>query len=481
MKKIYNILFGILLILPCLLASCSDDYMETNLGDQPLKLSVSNEIIILDITAPQSNAVDFEWTSGSNFNTNAAITYTFELGLSGTNFEKSIQTELKEGKTSISYRTDELNEILLNEFGITPDSEVELEARVTAKIHSESIQPQVSELIKIKITSYKPVSSNLYLIGSAAPNGWSADDATKMNTVSGATGGFVWQGKLNAGELKFITTLGNFLPSYNKGSDDTKLYFREVDDEPDGKFTIPTAGIYKISVNIINLTIQIETLDAPEYSDLWFVGNPTGWNFKPMVADTADPFIFHYNAVLSAGGEFKIATVADFDPSVVFFRPVVDQTSDGSNLDVAKWAGDPDYKWNISGGIYKIKLDTRDLKIDIMPFSPYTMIYLIGDATPNGWDIGNATPMTIGADANKFTWTGPLKEGEIKFSCDKQSDWNGDWFLANQNGIEPSGSVEQMILSANGANPDNKWKITSAGTYTIELDQLQETIIIKKQ
>jgi hypothetical protein len=450
--------------------------METDLGDQPLTLSAGKEVINLDITAPQSNAVTFEWTSGSNFNTNAAITYTFELGLSA--FTRSTQVELNQGKTSVSYKTEELNAILLNELGVSPDDEVDLEARVTATVHNEGVQPQISETVRIKVTGYKPVSSTLFLIGSAAPNGWSADDATKMNTVTGAAGGFVWQGKLNAGELKFITTLGDLLPSYNKGSDDTGLVLRESDDAPDDKFIISATGIYKISVNIINLTIYIETLDAPEYGELWFVGNPTGWSFRPMTPDPSDLFVFYYKADLSAGGEFKIATAESWD--AVFFRPVENNTPEGAGLAVDKWAGDPDYKWNITGGIYKIKLDTRDMKINIISFTPYAMIYLVGDATPNGWDIGNASPMTVGADANKFTWTGTLNEGELKFTCDKQSDWNGDWFLASQGGIAPSGDVEQMIFSANGANPDNKWKITSAGTYTIELDQLQETITIKK-
>lgn len=477
MKKLYNIILGMLAVLPFVLASCNDDYAETNLGDQPLTLSASGATIALDITAPQANAVTFEWTSGSNFNTNSAITYTFELGLAG--FSKSVLVELNQGINSVSYRTEELNKILLDNFDVSPDNEVDLEARVTAKVHADGIQPQISEVVKIKVTSYKPISSTLYLIGSAAPNGWSADDATRMNTVTGAAGGFVWQGKLNAGELKFITTLGNFLPSYNKGSDDTKLVLRESDDDPDNKFNILATGIYRISVNVVNLTIHIETLDAPEYSELWFVGNPTGWSFMPMTLDASDPFIFYYNADLSAGGEFKIGT-AEGNWDAVFFRPVVDQTAEGSDLEVDKWAGDPDYKWNIAGGVYKIKLDTRDMKIDIIPFTPYAMIYMVGDASPNGWSIDDATPLTVTADPNKFTWTGSLNTGELKFTCDKQSDWNGDWFLASQAGIEPSGDVEKMIFSANGADPDNKWNITSAGTYTIELDQLQETVTIRK-
>lgn len=477
MKKLYNILLLISLVLPLMLSSCSDDYAETNLEDQPLILTASDEVIVLDITAPQSNAVTFEWTPGSNFNTNAAITYIFELGLSG--FTKSVQVELNQGKNSVSYRTEELNKILLENFDVNPGDEVDLEARITATVHSESIQPQISKTVKLKITGYKPVSSTLYLIGGAAPNGWSVDDATKMNTVSGAAGGFVWQGKLNAGELKFITTLGKFLPSYNKGSDDTKLVLRESDADPDSKFTIPATGIYKISVNIINLTIHIEPLDAPEFSELWFVGNATGWSFKPMTSDMSDPFIFYYNADLSAGGEFKIATAENWD--AIFFRPITDQQTEGIELDVAKWAGDPDYKWNLTGGVYKIKLDTRDMKIDIVSFSPYPIIYIVGDASPNGWDIGNATAMDATSDPYVFTWTGTLNIGEFKFTLDKQNDWNGAWFLATQNGMEPTGEVERMLFSYPGSNPDNKWKITSAGTYTIELDQLQETVKIKKQ
>src|SRR5690606_15850780 len=112
--------------------------------------------------------------------------------------------------------------------------------------------------------------------------------------------------------------------------------------------------------------------------------------------------------------------------------------------------------------------------------TPFANMYLVGDATQNGWDIGNATPMVKSSDYT-FTWTGTLQAGDFKFTCDKQSDWNGAWFLASQNGIEPTGSEEQVLFSQPGSNPDNKWKITSTGTYAITLNQLKETVIIQKQ
>jgi hypothetical protein len=478
MKTVYKI------VTICVVAlgfvACNDDLMDTDKGNQPLVLSASETAVALDITAPESNALTFDWTPGSNFNTNAAISYTLELAKKGTNFGSSWKQEFDKGITSVSLKTEELNDLLINHFGISPNENAELESRIIAIVHSEGIETQISETVSIKVSSYKPITKNLYLIGSAAPNGWSADDATKMNTITGVAGGFTWQGKLNAGELKFITTLGQFSPAYNKGEEDTKLYFNENgDDDKDIKFAIAAGGVYKITLNLITLTIQIEALDAPEYSALWFVGNPTGWSFKPMTVDAADPFVFHFNADLSAGGEFKIATQENWDG--VFFRPEIDATSEGTDLNVVKWAGDPDYKWNITGRVYKITLNTRDMKIDIVPFSAFPVIYLVGSATPNEWDINNATPMTAGSDPYQFTWTGHLNTGEMKFTCDKQSDWNGAWFLASQAGMEPTGNVEQMIFNFPGAGADNKWNITSAGTYTIELDQLQETVKIQKQ
>ena len=89
--------------------------------------------------------------------------------------------------------------------------------------------------------------------------------------------------------------------------------------------------------------------------------------------------------------------------------------------------------------------------------------------------------MNATGEPYKFTWTGELKAGEFKFTLDKQSDWNGAWFIANEGGKEPTGDVEQMVYNYPGAGPDNKWNIKTAGTYYIELNQLKETVIIKKQ
>lgn len=490
MKTQYKFLILTVFVLSFFMISCSEDLMETNKGETALVLSANSNNITLDILEPEVNAVVLSWTSGTNAGTNAAITYKLQIAKAGDNFENPLDMAMDQGVYSVEFTNNAFNQILLDSFNVAQGDSVDLEARVIATVHSDNVNSQTSPVITLHVTTYKPISNTLYLIGSAAPNGWSADNATKMNSISGTVGGFTWQGRLNAGELKFITTLGNFVPSYGKGNADDSLYYREsFDDSNDTKFNIPSSGIYKITLNLITLSISVETLDAPEYSQLWFVGGFTGWNFVEMREDMLDPYVFHYNAKLNSSSgtsdEFKIATQQSFDDNVVYFRPSVDKQGSGSSLDVAKWSiseNSNDYKWKLNDGTYKITFNLSTMKIDIVPFTPYSSMYMIGSATSAGWDINSAIAMTaVSGDPYKFTWTGTLNTGELKFSCDKQSDWGGDWFLATSSGLEPSGSEEQMLFSAGGSNPDNKWQINTAGTYTIVLDQLQQLVTIAKQ
>ncbi len=461
--------------------ACTDEgNTEYNKGDQPLEINASKESVELDALNPNSEAVKFIWTSGTNSGSGLAIEYVFQLDRQDGNFENGISVDMGRNVYEKLYKNEELNDLITGKFGVAPNTETIFQYRITANLASGKEETQVSPLRTINIKSHKPVTKTLYLIGDATPNGWSAEDATEMKPVTNTPKAFSWTGNLSAGEFKLITTLGEFLPSYNRGENDTKLVLRESDADPDNKFIITEGGTYTIKVNLISMAISITRGEGPEFTELWFVGNPTSWNFKPMTVNPLDPFVFHYNDDLSAGGEFKIGT-AEGNWDAVFFRPGINEQPEGTNLDVDKWAGDPDYKWNIPGGVYKIKLDIRDMKIDIIPFIPFAMIYLVGDASPNGWDIVNATPMTATSDPYKFTWTGRLNIGELKFTLDKQDDWNGAWFTAGEADKNPTGDVEQMIYNYPGAGVDYKWRIPEAGTYTIELDQLKETVIIKKQ
>lgn len=87
---------------------------------------------------------------------------------------------------------------------------------------------------------------------------------------------------------------------------------------------------------------------------------------------------------------------------------------------------DPDNKWVLKdaecGKAYKICVDIRAGKERMMmsEFVPYEMIYMVGDAAPAGWSIGDATPMQATDNPYVFTWQGVLNVGELKLTCDKR-------------------------------------------------------------
>jgi hypothetical protein len=481
------------------LFSCTEDQMELNKGYDDLTISASADTLVLDVKAPDARAITFEWTSGSNMGTGAAIEYTFRMDVEGNAFQGGIVEYMGKGVYSLSYTNEQLTMLILEELALPIFEEATIEVSVVAEVLNETVEAQVSDPIQIVVTPYLPVSKTLYLVGDATPNGWDAGAATKMTAISGEAGGFVWTGELrNPGSFKFITSLGEFLPSYNNDLSGTSeaLYLRESDDDPDETFSVPASAYYRITVNIIDLTYTLEETDGiagPKYENIYFVGSFTGWSHVAMKQDVINPFIFRFGDVIewNDGGEFKFGTASGSWDDM--YHPTI-ANAPYTHSEVMQ-SGEGDHKWLLSeaesGKPYKLYLDITEgeEKMVMSEFSPFENMYLVGSASPSGWDLGNASPMTIDAEnPYGFIWTGALTAGELKFSCDKQSDWNGAWFMPVEANKMPTGEVEDMLFTdksspeyADYMDVDMKWNIQTAGTYTITLDQLKETVRIVKQ
>ncbi len=471
-------LAGLLLVVSCR----KKDKMELNKGDNPLSLSIDKPDVVLQEKDRSADAVLLSWTSGSNKGTNAAISYTLCIDKQGDNFSHAYTEDLGKAASSKKYSVQDLNDFITSHWDVSPGEEVTLEAKIVIDVANAPKLADSSNVLVWKVKTYQPVTTTLYLIGDAAPNGWSADNATPLTPSLSEPGVFTWSGNLRAGDYKFITTLGQFSPSYNKGEDDTRLFFRTEDSQPDDKFTNLSSGVYNITVNLLTLTISVTEADTPPYSRLWMLGDatPTGWNIdnpSEMRVDSSNMFVFTYNGILNAG-EFKIP-VATGSFSTDYYMPLTDHPPLTETSVQLVPNGNPDYKWKITtAGPYKIRLDIQNNTIQIKSFTPYTSIWMVGDATPVGWNIDHPQPLTqTPGNPYEFSYTGAMNVGEFKFPL-ATGNWSCDYFMPVINGSGPGSTQMKFIASG---SPDFKWKIAQAGNYKITINQLYETISIVKQ
>ena len=110
----------------------------------------------------------------------------------------------------------------------------------------------------------------------------------------------------------------------------------------------------------------------------------------------------------------------------------------------------------------------------VMPYVERAQeLYLVGDATPNGWDAQRAQYMRQDAeDQSLFTYEGVLSRGEFKLLLKP-----GEWLPCYVRNAEDS---TKMVYRATEEDyPDCKWWISKKSNYRIEahVDNLTMTVI----
>ncbi|HZL09570.1 MAG TPA: SusF/SusE family outer membrane protein [Prolixibacteraceae bacterium] len=461
---------GLIAALFLLVTSCEqyDEFKIPIAG--PLELSVTKSEIVLNQKEAANNGIDFTWTTGTNQGTGASISYMFQIDKEGNSFANPVSFDMGKGIYTKGIKVEELNNYLLNTWNLIPNSVAKLEARVVATISANPESEEISPVSSFSVTPYQPVSNTLYLIGDASPNGWDAENAIALNASASDPTVFIYQGTLSTGELKFITTLGQFLPSYQRGADDSHIVYRTLDSQPDEKFPISETAVFKVTVSLLDLTISINKMDLPPYNTIYLVGSaaPNGWdigNATPLVQNADNPFEFTYSGVMQAG-EFKFPVNRNGD----WGQDMYERTDD-THMYLHQGGTDGDDKWTIEKkGYYTIILSLLDNTISINRLK----LYMVGSATPIGWDIGNAVEMTENAiDGCIFNYTGPMVAGEFKFPVNRDGSWGQNMYQRTDD--------THMYLHIGGASDDNKWTISTDGNYVINANVETLAISIQKQ
>lgn len=469
-----------LLILLCIfimslnISSCKKDNDYEISNGEPIVLSASSTDLVLSQKQMSSSVVSFTWTTGTNMGTGSSISYTLEIDKASDDYSSPVSFSIGKSVYEKKLTHGELNTILF-QLGATANSPTSLKARILADVSAEGVETGISE-VTFNATPYDPVSSTLYLLGSATSAGWDAANAIAMTASTDDPTTFTYKGSMFSGELKFITVPGQLLPCYQQGTNNSTLEYRTTETQTENNFIIDEAGKYIITLNLVDLTISIEKQAGPAYEKLYMVGDatPNGWdigNATPMVQDADNLFKFTYKGVLKAG-EFKLPVNCNTDWGQDMFMK---DTSDSTKIYLHHGGDSDDSKWKIyKENWYTVTVDLEKLTINIEPLE----LYIVGSATSIEWDITSALALT--QDATNwyiFTWEGTLKAGEFKFPVNRSSSWSQNMFM-----MDPDDATK-IYLHNGGDSDDSKWTITDAdaGDYKITVNVQDLTIDLQKQ
>ena len=351
---------------------CSCEKKADTVEEVPLTLKLSTDSVYCLPVYKDLPALEMAWTAGTNNGTGSAISYILEMDKEGNNFAGGLQWNI--GRTAD--RTLVLgHKHLADTLALTYPSDPEdtyqtFEWRIRAKV-LQTGEEQVSPIVKVKMAWNVSMLTELYLIGDATPNGWSLDRATPMVMDMTNFSRFYWNGKLNKGEFKFLTTNTDWLPCYVSDlSDATKMIYRPTDESyADNKWIIDKGGNYRIEADVKALTLSLTYLGGELYSHIYMMGDatPGGWSWDNLTEmQHPETNLFTWEGNLGAG-QIKFPTEIKSDWSgEMLYAPVADCAPSASGTFEARIGG-PDNKWLISEpGEYQIRININDTTISFV-------------------------------------------------------------------------------------------------------------------
>ncbi|WP_303010332.1 SusF/SusE family outer membrane protein [uncultured Bacteroides sp.] len=246
----------------------------------------------------------------------------------------------------------------------------------------------------------------------------------------------------------------------------------------------------------------VETGDAALYKQIYILGYGAENNFESNQAipmeKTSNPNIFTYQAKLryyDDNKQFKFCTAQGNWNEIYYIIPsagvvggksyaytTYGEDAPNSARLCSELTGDlDDHFWGIregEDGIYDITLNVKEMTVTVVLVEKLdeeefelNQLFIIGDATPSGWDINNPYPMEM-ISTNVFQYEGPLRLGEMKCPINNNGKFEDEFLMPLVAGtvINKSGVADPAVEYVPTGNPDSKWKIEYPGNYRIIID-----------
>ena len=254
-------------------------------------------------------------------------------------------------------------------------------------------------------------------------------------------------------------------------------------------------AIFKCALAVVALSGAM-TASADDKGCLYVIGGATsyGWNLddaQALLSTDENPSVFSGTIYLKGGADNTFKFMENSEWGGTEYGVAVDAASTVVSGDYTLASGSLDNGYKqasvAADGNYLIVVDTESLEASITLSDyqateiKYCELYLVGNATPGGWNIADATPLRQVAGSpyeykSDVALVAMENESAASFKIATAlrgaSSWDAKYFMFRD--VEDAGKV------STDATDDRQWSVPEDGNYTVCVNTVANTISIVK-
>ncbi len=477
MRKIFN---SILIVtgLASIIAACdkAQDLPYYKNGNA-VTLSIF-ETTLTPHASDSSNAIlTLNWTFPNYATDSSNMKYIVEIDSTGKNFAHEVTKTITKDLATF-YTGRDINAILLN-YGYAVGVPIVLDVRVTSSYANNNEKYQ-SNIVKISITPYSDPSTlateKTSVTGTAATSANHSNTFTWSAAFPGYTGAITYSiqydsaGKNFAAPQTLAAGVSVYSLSLTQDDMNTTALTSGVPIGNTGKVeyrvkAVTASGAIGYS-NVVTVTIGTF---SPVPANLYIVGDatPGGWN-NPVPTPSqqftkVDAYSYSITIGLTAGKSYVFLPLnGDWTHK---YGGATDGTQSGGGT-LLKDGAVPGTNTPAPAatGVYKIVVNFQTNTYTVTQLPLPTNLYIVGDATPGGWNNPVPTPSQQFTKIDNFTFA-----IAVNLTAGKSYLFlplNGDW--SHKYGGATDGTSSAAVLLADGDVPgSNTPAPATSGMYTI--------------
>lgn len=377
--------------------SCEEDIDNTASRNQSeIELNPSGEYIKLDESKPNETAFTLRWSTANDFGEDYITTYKYEMQLIGST-ASNIKEFDDDGEFLRSYTNKEMQDILVDYFGLTTSTIGEVLFTVTANFEGPRLMVPDIATATLKFKTYGPKqykADKLYVGGTAV-----GDENVKMTLKDETNQIYSYEGALVAGKINFPVDYADELNAIGPETDNAAITTGEMagvisDRAEANSWVIPSAATYRVTVNMSKRTVKIVEAGAVVEADqIFLAGSAVGGEQLEMVQTLENDQLYAWRGELKAGNLY-IPLTFEGEQSMA----IVPEMADNHDIEDGQLATfgqvliskvDKQY-WTIpADGTYRIVLNKEEKSITIYStttdLKPLTVSFNNTELGKNPW------------------------------------------------------------------------------------------------